>query len=259
VFELQQDIPIGLVLPFAIVLLTLMAELGYRTGHWARRRPNHEAERLASDLATPAIGLLGLMLAFTFGWAGTRFDSRLTARLEEARHLGNVFRLADFLPPADRERTRALIREYISISVQAQGVAGFQPALAKREQLHPELWSIAARTGQASPNSQIASDFVRGVSEILNDHLTRTVLAAASRIPASITIGLVAILSLTMFMIGYQMGLQSAVRSRALIPLIMSLAIVFFLIADLNRPLEGWLQLRNRGLIELQRELQNWK
>ena len=256
--DVQRSIPIWWVLPIAVTLLALTVEIGYRVGRRARRRPNHEAEQLAADLATPAIGLFGLMLAFTFGWAATRYDSRLNARFGETAHIGNAFRLADFLIPADRDRTRALLREYLAISLEAKGVVGFQQAFAKREVLHRELWSIAVREGRADPNSEITAAFVHEIGEVLNSHVERSVLAVVSRIPVGIAVGLAAILVLTMLMIGYQMGLTSPVRSPALIPLILSVAIVTFIITDLDRPLEGVLRLRDRGLVELQRELRTW-
>src|SRR5690242_12576072 len=81
--ELQRIVPIWATVPIVVVLLVLSVEIGFRVGRRSRFNPRHEAEGLAADLATPAVGLLGLMLAFTFGWAATRFDSRLSSRLEE--------------------------------------------------------------------------------------------------------------------------------------------------------------------------------
>jgi hypothetical protein len=256
---LKGTIPIWSIVPITVALLVLTVEVGFRFGRRARLRPSHDAENLASDLATPAVGLLGLMLAFTFGWAATRFDSRLGARVDEAQDVADVFRLADFLPAADRERTRSLITEYIAVSLEARGVAGFKRAFAQREAMHRELWAIAAREGAANPNSEIAAQFVSDVGQMLNSHLNRSILAVSSRIPIGIVAGLVLILLLTMGMLGYQMGLMSPSRSPALGPLILSTALVVFLIVDLDRPLEGALQVHDRALGELQRELQSWR
>lgn len=257
--ELQRSVPIWSVIPIVVLLLAVTSEIGYRLGRRARNKPTHDPESLAADLTTPAIGLLGLMLAFTFGWAATRFDSRLSVRLNESQHLANAFHLANFLPQPDRDRTQSLLRDYIAVSLEAQGVAGFQASFTKREAMHHELWSIAVRAGQANPNSQIAANFIKEMGEILNSHLSRSILAVSTRIPVGMVIGLIAILSLTMGMIGYQMGLRSPVRSPALIPLILSIAIVSFLIIDLDRPLEGALQIHDPAFRELQRELQTWK
>jgi hypothetical protein len=253
-------LPVWLVIPFTVVAVVLTVELGYRIGRRTRLSPTHEAEHLAAELATPAVGLLGLMLAFTFGWAATRFDSRLNARLSEAKQVANMFRLSDFLPASDRERLRSILRDYISVSLGAsRGVAGFQAAFAKREAMHREIWQIAVRAGEANPNSEVTAQFVSEVNEMLNSHLNRSILAVSSRIPSGIVYGLFAILILTMGMLGYQMGLTSPSRSPALVPLILSISLVVFLIVDLNRPLEGLLGVHDRALAELQRELEPWK
>jgi hypothetical protein len=253
-------LPIWSVIPFTVLAVLLAVELGYRVGRRARRSPINEAEQLAAELATPAIGLLGLMLAFTFGWAATRFDSRLNARLGEAKQVANIFRLSDFLPASDRDRLRSILRNYISVSLSAShGVAGFQASFAKREAMHQEMWNIAARVGEANPNSELAAQFVNEVNELLNSHLNRSILAVSSRIPAGIVYGLFAILVLTMGMLGYQMGLTSRSRSPALVPLILSISLVVFLIVDLNRPLEGLLGVHDSALAEVQRELEHWK
>lgn len=246
--------------PLTLAALALTVEIGYRAGRRARLKPIHEAENLASDLATPAVGLLGLMLAFTFGWAATRFDSRLSARVNEAQQVANVFRLADFLPAGDRERLRSSLRNYIAVSLDAsQDVAGLQSAFVKREAMHRELWSIAVHAGEANPNSEVAALLVNEVNELLNSHLNRSILAGSARIPIGISLGLFAILILTMGMLGYQMGLTSPSRSPALVPLIISISLVVFLIVDLDRPLEGILRVHDRALAEVQRELEFWK
>lgn len=255
--QLGRPVPIWAILPLIVLLITASIEIGFRFGRRARNHP-HETESLAAEIATPAMALLGLMLAFTFGWAATRFDNRLSSRLEEAQALTNVYRLADFAEPGDRDRVRQLLREYIAVSVSAQDVSAFQHAFAQREALHRELWAIAVRTGQAKPSSEIVAHFVSAMNDLLNSHLERSVQAISSRIPVGIVFGLAVILVMTMGMLGYQMGLTMAVRSRALIPLILSITIVVYIILDLDRPLEGVLRVRDRALIEAQRELGAW-
>src|SRR5215467_6381781 len=91
--ELHYRLPVSLILPLTIAIVALSVEIGYRAGRRERLRPRHESETLVSDLTTPAIGLFGLMLAFTFGWAATRFDMRHRTRIDEAQAIERLFHL----------------------------------------------------------------------------------------------------------------------------------------------------------------------
>jgi hypothetical protein len=257
--ELPRAFPLWIVVPVTAVVLGLVTELGYRVGRRTRLSPSHEDEGAASDLSTPAVGLLGLMLAFTFGWAATRYDARGNARVDEAKEVANVFRLADFLPDPERARARTLLRNYITVSLSASDAESFRRAFKTREAMHHELWAIGVRAVEANPTSEIAREFVKELDALLNSHLVRSTLAVSARIPPGIVAGLAAILLLTMVMLGYQMGLRSPTRSFALVPLILSVSLVIFLIIDLDRPIEGLLKISNRALVELNAELEAWR
>lgn len=257
--DLPRAFPVWAFIPVTAVLLALVTEAGYRLGRRARRHPEHEAESAAADLATPAVGLLGLMLAFTFGWAATRFDARMNARVEEAKQVANVFRLADLLPPADRDRARAILSEYIAVSIEGTSVHTLRETFSRREAMHHELWAIAVRAAAASPGSVNATEFVKELDDLLNSHLTRAILAVSARIPKGIVTGLFAILILTIGLLGYQMGLKSPSRSYALVPLILSVSLVIFLIIDLDRPIGGVLKLSDHPLVEVKAELERWR
>lgn len=257
-FANQPGAPLWTVIPFTIALIAIAVETGYRLGRYERSGAKHEKEAAASDLTTPAIGILGLMLAFTFGWAATRFDARGAARVKEAEAMGRLFRLAAYLPAPDRDHVRSLIRDYVDVSVTMSDPAAFEQAFQRREAMHVELWKIAVAAGDANPNSQNISQFVAATNDVLSSHLNRSILAISSRIPPSIMVTVHAILALTMAMIGYRFGLAGSARSPALVPLTISVALVLFLIADLERPFEGILRFRDRALEELQREIRSW-
>ena len=59
-----------------VVLTGGGAETGTALAHWRRHRPASDADRVLSTLAAPSIGLLALMIGFTFSMALARFDAR---------------------------------------------------------------------------------------------------------------------------------------------------------------------------------------
>ena len=66
------------------------------------------------------LALLAFMMAFTFGMAGSRYNTRRAAVLDEANAIGTAYLRADLLPDAHRAEVRALLREYVDVRLGVQ-------------------------------------------------------------------------------------------------------------------------------------------
>src|SRR5690242_16694901 len=79
----------------AITIFCLLIAL-YFLGYSIRKRAiEKNPDRTTIDLATingTLLGLLGLLLAFTFSMASSRFDTRRELVIEEANDIGTVIR-----------------------------------------------------------------------------------------------------------------------------------------------------------------------
>ena len=64
------------------------------------------------------LGLLALMLAFTFSMALSRFEARRDAVLNEANAIGTTALRARLLPEPQRSETLKLLREYVHIRLE---------------------------------------------------------------------------------------------------------------------------------------------
>lgn len=253
--DFQKGLDPKVILALTVAVVLAAVEIGYRVGRLQRRRPRQDSPSVVSGLSTPAVGLVGLMLAFTFGWAATRFDLRRTTRLDEAQALARVFHLADVLPPADGDTVRALVREYVRRSLEMRDAASAQRAFRDRASLNQNLWRIASAAGRTNLTSPVVASFVGSVNDVMDDNLKRSVLAEGGRIPLAIVAGLYVILASTMAMIGYEMGMAGSARSPAVIPLSICVALVIFLIADLDLPYEGGVRVGTAALEKVEREL----
>src|SRR5690348_10734501 len=80
----------------AVVLLSI--EGGYRLGQSRRRRSEDEKEGPVGAIVGATLGLLGFILAFTFGLAASRFDARRQIVVEEANDIGTTYLRAGLLP-----------------------------------------------------------------------------------------------------------------------------------------------------------------
>ena len=69
-----------------VVLLSV--ECGYRLGKFRFSRREQEKEAPVGTMVGATLGLLAFILAFTFGWASSRFDNRRQLLLDEANASG---------------------------------------------------------------------------------------------------------------------------------------------------------------------------
>jgi hypothetical protein len=72
-------------------------------------------------LVGSTLGLLAFILAFTFGLAAARFDTRRQVVLDEANAIGTIYLRAGMLPER-REEIRTLLRNYVNTRLEAVGL-----------------------------------------------------------------------------------------------------------------------------------------
>src|SRR6188472_1958263 len=94
----------------AVVLLSV--ECGYRLGKFRLSRREQEKEAPVGTMVGATLGLLAFILAFTFGLAAARFDTRRQLLLDEANAIGTTYLRAGMLPEWGEE-VRRLLRDYI--------------------------------------------------------------------------------------------------------------------------------------------------
>jgi hypothetical protein len=102
----------------------------------------------------------------------------------------------------------------------------------------------------------MTSLFIQSLNEMIDLHAKRVQVAARSRIPLSIWVGLFTLALLGMAAVGYQSGLAATRRSPAMLGLVLAFAGVLYLIADLDRGQEGFLVVSQQALIDVQKSMQ---
>src|SRR5436189_2549739 len=97
----------------AILFVVLISvECGYRLGKYRRSQREQEKEAPVGTMVGATLGLLAFILAFTFGLAASRFDTRRQVLLDEANAIGTTYLRAGMLSKQG-EQIRALLRDYV--------------------------------------------------------------------------------------------------------------------------------------------------
>src|SRR6185369_12534948 len=66
------------------------------------------------------LGLLGLLLAFTFSMAAERYNARRALVLNEANSVGTTYLRASLLPDAHQAPVRDLLQRYVDVRLKYQ-------------------------------------------------------------------------------------------------------------------------------------------
>jgi hypothetical protein len=98
--------------------------------------------------------------------------------------------------------------------------------------------------------------FIQSLNDLIDLHAERLQVGLRSRIPLVIWVGLFGLAMLSMAAVGYQSGICATSRSPAMPGLVLAFAIVLSIIADLDRPREGLLQVSQQSMQDVQNSMQ---
>ena len=253
------DIPAQLIAGAFLVLLLMAVELGHALGRRVDARDWEISSGAYATMAGAVLGLLGLLLAFSFGMADARYGARKAVVLKEANAIGTAYLRASFLDASTEPRMKALMRQYVDARMaeyeghsDAQTEQRSQTRIAALQQ---QLWTLAA-SGEAyrEPKAASFSLFTSSLNDVI-DVSSEQKAARDNRVPDAVLWLLFSVAVLSGALGGFAFG---ATRHRnVLVTLTFSVlvSLVVFTILDLDRPRRGVIQVDLTPMRELQESL----
>jgi hypothetical protein len=247
-------IPLWGFFALTLLLVLLAIEGGYRLGRHRLTRAEHEKEAPVGAMVAAMLGLLAFMLAFTFGLAAQRFDTRRQVLLDEANAIGTTYLRAAMLPER-RDEIRSVLREYVDVRLAAVDSGSLAEGIRRSEALQNQLWGDAVGLAQSHPESIVIGLFVQSLNDVIDLHTKRVTAGIRNRIPGPIWLSLFSIAALALGAMGYHAGLVRTSRSLAIVAVGLAFTAVIGLVADLDRPSEGILTVSQQALIDLRESM----
>ena len=218
-------------------------EIGRRVGI-ARLALHPDGLAKGAGAAEGAVfALLGLLLAFTFSGAASRFEDRKWFINSEANAIGTAYLRLDLLPEEAQAPLRELMRRYVEIRVSAYQGAVKQDdvtaALAKGSALQTEIWKramAACRLPGASPQATML------LSPALNEmiDITSTRQMATRNHPPPVIFVLLAVLSLIgALLVGYETAANKGRTWFHQVTFALVISFAIYVIVDLEYPRLG--------------------
>ena len=237
------------VLVFAVAFVSL--SLASATGVWARKRYPKVSDEQQDDLSiilAATLTLLSLIIGFSFSMATNRYDQRKNFEEAEANAIGTEILRADLLSAADAASVRRLLDQYLNQRIQFYtNKDDTQRARIDQRtaQLEAELWAVV-RGPAAAQATAVAALALAGMNDVINSQ-GYTQAAYWNRIPTAAWCLMAAIALCSNVLFGYRS--RNAGRLALVLPLVVSIA--FLLIADIDAPRHGLIEVRPQNLESL--------
>lgn len=250
-FELFLDTPLWGIFIFTFVVVFIAFEAGILLGKRHRLLAENEDRSPIASIVAATLGLLGFLLAFSFGISAGKFDERRTLVVEEANAIGTTYLRAGYLDDPHQKEVRDLLKQYVQIHLEAVKPGNLAEGLKKTEELQGELWLHAIAVAKKQPDSIAGGLFIQSLNNVIDLYAKRVNVGIYFRMPMIIwgTLYFVAILAIGS--LGYQFGLAHARYTGITLLLIFIFSVVIALIADLDRPQEGLVRVSQQSLVDL--------
>ena len=225
-------------------------ELWFFFGSRARQRREEHPDQLA-NIQGATLGLLALLLGFSFALAAGRFNDRVQLITHEANAIGTAWMRCDLLPDAARADARQLLQAYT-----AQRIAFYDMtdptartvAVAESEQLQERIWANFASAAKATPEK--ATVLLPPINELIDLHGSR--IAAARRHMPGVLLGLLVACSVvSVASVGYGCGVAGKRNIVLTTSLTFLIAGTLWAIIDMDHPRKGLIRVGQQPMLDL--------
>lgn len=219
--------------------------LSVEAGTRLRVRHLHAAHSDSSSFAAvhgAVFALLGLLIAFTFSGAASRFDHRRDLIVEEANDIGTAYFRIALLPEADRGLLRDKFREYLDFRLQTYragtDLARVRQLLQQTARHQSQIWNMAVAAIDHASSPPVAALVLPSLNDMFDIVTTRTA-ATQMHPPAVVWLMLGGLTLVCSFLVGYDLG--GGVRRNYLHVLTFALlfSVTLYVIIDMEYPRVG--------------------
>jgi hypothetical protein len=241
--------------------MLILAEVGRRIGIRRLTQDPEGAEAGVGVVDGAVFALLGLLMAFTFSGAASRFDARRQLIVEETNDIGTAYLRLDLLPvdaqPKLREKFRQYVDARLGIYRKLPDIAAANEELAKANKLQGEIWRLAVAASAAPGASPAAPMLLLNALNAMIDITTTRTMAMQMHPPTVIFVMLFALALASSLLVGYGMAASKHRNWLHTLGLAFAMAAAVFVILDIEYPRAGFIRVDafDRALVELRESM----
>lgn len=254
--EYLYEIPSLFIALGLLVSMLLAMELGYRIGLHRKEVTSEVSKEHINAIQGSILGILALLIGFTFSLSLQRYDTRTDAVIEEANAISTAYMRIQLLPEALQKAARDTMREYIDLRVITSHLAMTnneegKNQLARTAEVQAKLWDYARQGIEVDPNMYPPTMFAESVNGLIEHFRTRNA-ALDNHVPELVLLLLHGTLLMSGAIVGFSTGVAGHRPSLVTHVMVLLIVVLVFIIIDLDRPRRGLIRVSQASLIELQ-------
>lgn len=238
---------------FALILIAY--EVCFRIGRHYQQKTDKDLKVQTNSIQAGMLGLLALLLGFTFNMSLQRYNDRSHAVITEANSIGTAMLRTKLLPKPYDSVSYNLLQEYISLRLKVNYIDltkyEAREAINKNtDEIENKLWESAVKAASIDSRPVTSGNYITSLNELIDARGERNALLQR-HVPEPILFLLFIIFIISGALMGYSSGLA---QRRVYIPTIiftLLIVLVVFIIIDLDRPKRGIIKVDQERMIEL--------
>lgn len=235
--------------PLILIVFTLLLSillfyyLGVKIGtHKKLHNPEAKAEGIG-PLEGALLGLLSLLLSFTFGQSASRFDARRTLIVQESNDIGTVILRSDMYEDTIRNQFRKDLQEYVEARIAYYEELDdniIDQLRSNAEIISGRIWDRAMTASKKTPDFVRDNQMVPAINAMIDIVGSRDASRLAT-VPDLIVYLLIILTILGSFIVGYSK--KEKKHDWIIIALYALMTVLtIYTILDLDRPRRGNIQ-----------------
>ena len=199
-----------------------------------------------------SVGLLSLLLAFSFGTSIAKHDQRRLAVVADANAIGDFYTCAGMLKEPSRTKLQAVIRQYaqlrFDLNRRPPRPGDLEEALARFGRMHDQMTTLVEQ--EVSEGTPIAVSLVNTLNSVTSSQTSR-LAAYMDRLPTSIVFLLYTSAIVTGLLIGREQGFEGSTDVAGTVCFILLVSIAVYVTLGLNRPESGLIRVSQEPIERL--------
>jgi hypothetical protein len=245
--DLLNQAPLWLIATLFFLGLVGAGSLGHRFG-----RRQSAAASSQEHVLSGVMGLLALLIAFTFGMALDRYETRRELVVAEANAISTAAMRVQLLDPPAASRLSDLLRRYAETRLRyGLATAAEKPVhQTASSDLRDRIQQEAIAAVRPIRETPLASMIVTSMNEFLDLGATREA-TMASRLPASLVFALGVFALVAAGLLGSTLAVAGRADRIMTALLFALLTLAFAMVLDLDRPQRGAIQISQEPMARL--------
>ena len=244
-----------LIAAILFVSMVIAIELGARLGLRLSKKTSEALRSQVNAVQGSLLGILALLLGFTFSQSLQRYDVRSAAVVEEANAIGTAYLRLDLLTDEFRAPSAKLMQDYLASRVQAGSISIDRVeerdlVLSTSVQLQGQLWQQASLALDISERPATLNLYLQSLNDMFDSNALRDA-ALTRHIPEPVLFLLYGTFILTGVVVGYASGVAGSRAPNGTYVLVALIVVLVFIIVDLDRPRRGLIEVDQSSLVEL--------